>query len=181
MATWAGWENDLLDAAQVLRSAGARQFLADWNAHASTDCRNNPVDLSEPVSGSTDCAHAPGYAFAAQRYTSHGNAAHAFYVQTHRPNAQALLAALTSGKPYAVEDPGAVVQALSDWGSPKFAQRYANETSNVSPTLSAPHALGGWKALRKSINRGMPDALNYSQRLNKQSLRSLARARKVRL
>lgn len=49
------------------------------------------------------------------------------------------------------------------------------------PTLKAPHALGGWKALRKSVNRGMPDALHYSQGLNTAALRSLARARRVRL
>ena len=45
--------------------------------------------------------------------------------------------------------------------------------------LKAPHALGGWKQLRKSINHGMPAALDHSQHVNAASLRSLHRAGKV--
>lgn len=46
--------------------------------------------------------------------------------------------------------------------------------------LKAPHALSGWKALRRSVNKGMPEALHASQKARRAALRSLARARKVR-
>lgn len=46
--------------------------------------------------------------------------------------------------------------------------------------LSGPHALSGWKALRKSVNKAMPEALNASQHARQAALRSLGRARKVR-
>lgn len=46
--------------------------------------------------------------------------------------------------------------------------------------LRGPHALSGWKALRRSVNKGMPEALNASQRSRRAALRSLSRARKVR-
>lgn len=49
------------------------------------------------------------------------------------------------------------------------------------PGLDATQALKGWKALRKSVNKGMPQALNYAQRGNHAALRSLSRARKVKL
>lgn len=51
----------------------------------------------------------------------------------------------------------------------------------TSGSISAPHALKGWQALRKSINRGMPDTLSHSQRLSRATLRTLHRARKVKL
>lgn len=51
----------------------------------------------------------------------------------------------------------------------------------AGPGLNAVQALSGWKALRKSINRGMPDAIRYSQRGTRAALRSLTRARKVKL
>ena len=60
--------------------------------------------------------------------------------------------------------------------------KYAGKAPVPPPPakLGAPHALGGWKALRKSVNKGMPHALTYSQKLTRQSLRSLGHSRKVR-
>lgn len=51
----------------------------------------------------------------------------------------------------------------------------------ASGSVKAPQALGGWKALRKSINRGMPEALSYSQHVTTAALRTLSKSRKVRL
>lgn len=47
--------------------------------------------------------------------------------------------------------------------------------------LNAPDALGGWKALRKSVNVSMPHTLDHSQHVTKATLRTIARAGKVRL
>lgn len=48
-------------------------------------------------------------------------------------------------------------------------------------TPNAPHALGGWKAIRHAINKALPEALNASQKSRRAALRSLSKARKVRL
>ena len=47
--------------------------------------------------------------------------------------------------------------------------------------FKATQALHGWKALRKAVNRKMPEALDYSQHVTAAALRTLHRARKVRL
>lgn len=59
--------------------------------------------------------------------------------------------------------------------------KYAGKAINpgTTGTLDAPQALKGWQALRKSINKGMPATLAHSQRVNKATLRTLRRARKV--
>lgn len=48
-------------------------------------------------------------------------------------------------------------------------------------SLKAPQALKGWQALRKSVNKSMPSALRSSRKASTSALRSLSRARKVRL
>ena len=64
---------------------------------------------------------------------------------------------------------------------PVFTYRGLVNPPPPSQNLKAPHALGGWKQLRKSINHGMPDTLAHSQHVNAATLRTLHRARKVRI
>jgi hypothetical protein len=66
-------------------------------------------------------------------------------------------------------------------GHPVWIYIGRNPTDKPPPKLKATQALGGWAALRKSINRGMPAALTYSQHVTSKSLHTLARARKVRI
>ena len=61
---------------------------------------------------------------------------------------------------------------------------YAGTTNPDAPTgpgVNAPQALKGWKAIRKGWNTTLPHSISYMQRNNKAALRSLSRARKVRL
>ncbi len=51
----------------------------------------------------------------------------------------------------------------------------------VPGVLVAPDALKGWKALRKSINKGMPETLNRAQRVNRETLRIIGKIRKVKV
>lgn len=187
MAAWSGWEVEFLTAGQVPDTTHNRQFLDDWHSHANTDCADNPIDLSAPVPGSTDCASLPAVTAKAQRYTSHGNAAHAFYVQLHAGYAHALLAALQSGDPYTANNTGVVAQDLSSWGSQKFAQRYFTETANA-PGRGGGGAgpkdaqlLRGWRSLQHSVGHDMRSALHSSAKSRRAALQALARARKVRL
>lgn len=187
MGVWAGWEAEFLTAAQVPDTAQNRRFLDDWHSHAETNCGNNPVDLSALVSGSTDCASLPAINAKAQHYTTHGNAAHAFYVQTHANYAKALLAALKSGNPYTVGNTGTVAQDLSAWGSQAFSQTYFNETANAPgrggavPGVHDARLLHGWRSLQGSLGPNMRHALASSAKSRRAALQSLARARRVRL
>jgi hypothetical protein len=47
--------------------------------------------------------------------------------------------------------------------------------------LSAPRAHHGWSDLQRTMNRKWPKALNASERLTRAALRSVSKARKVRL
>jgi hypothetical protein len=62
---------------------------------------------------------------------------------------------------------------------------YAGSASSggggTSQTIKAPQALRGWKALRKTLNKGYPQALAFMQRGTQDALRSLHQTRKVRL
>jgi hypothetical protein len=62
----------------------------------------------------------------------------------------------------------------------KYAPALAGGSGGTQ-TLKAPQALKGWKSIRKAWNQTLPTALQYSTRGNKAALRSLRRARKVRL
>lgn len=58
--------------------------------------------------------------------------------------------------------------------------RDAGAVPTPPPPPGTPHALSGWKALRRSINRDMPKALAASQHSRQAALRSLRGAHKVR-
>jgi hypothetical protein len=185
VTTWGGWQAEFLTAAQVPNTTNNRRFLTDWNSHAETNCRDNPVDLSAKVSGSTNCHSLPAITAKAQNYTTHGNAAHAFYVQTHAGSSKALLAALASGNPYTVNDTGTVAEDLSAWGSQKFAQAYFAETAGQrggggSPDTYAPRSVRAWGELQKQVNRTLPRTLRHMAGYHAATMTQLRRRSRVR-
>lgn len=182
MTTWSGWDADFLAAASLPNTAGNRRFLDSWAANAnSPNCGNNPIDLTHKEPGSSNCGGTNLAGDHVQRYTSHTWARTAFNTQIHSASYADLLAALRSGNPYAIKSPGPVSTDLGTWGSTNFANVYLADAQSGPPgTIKAPHALSGWKALRKSVNQGMPRALNQSQKARHAALRSLSRAHKVR-
>lgn len=185
MATWSGWQTEFLTAAQVQNTADNRRFLSEWASNANTNCKNNPVDLTASVAKSTNCHSLPSITAKAQNYTSHGNAAHAFYVQTHRSGQTALLAALKSGNPYTVDNTGNVAQDLSSWGSQTFAQIYFAETAGQrggggGTDNYAPHTTKAWGDLRHQVNQTMPTTLRRVGRLQTATSTALRRHRRVR-
>lgn len=187
MGTWSGWQADLLSFAHLPNTTENRNFLSDWNAHAETNCANNPVDLSVPDTTSSDCASLPGLIPKAQRYTTHGNGAHAFNVQVHQSRYAALLSAMETGDPYTTNNTGEVAQDIALWGSRAFSQRYFDETKNApgrgsgGDGISAPRAHKGWHDIRRSVNHNWPRALKASERQTRAALRRISHARKVRL
>lgn len=187
MSVWPGWQGDILDAANLPNNQPARNFLADWHTHQGGNCQDNPLMASRKASGSTDCVTLPG-GHHAQNYTSPNQAASTTAAQLTSGNYPHLLEAFKAETWW---QPGFAPDIYADlvtWGATRFAAWYknffgANFGSGGPPSrnISAPAALGGWKAIRKTVNRDMPQVLNDSQRKRRAALRHLSRARKVRL
>lgn len=58
---------------------------------------------------------------------------------------------------------------------------YAGDAPGTPASVNAPRAHKGWHELRRSMNTNWPHALRDSEKLTRAALRSLHRARKVRL
>lgn len=182
MGTWNGFTTDLLDGARLHTAKMDVQFMFDWNFAASSDCQNNPVDISHTVRGSHDCKKLTTTR-TAQNYSTTQMAVNSFAAQINSGNFPHLLAALKTDNPYAYSDPNGVIDNLKTWGSPKQAAYYAKNatggtTGTGGPNPTAMHK--GWADLQHSVNKQLPAALNESRRSRHAALRELSRARKVR-
>jgi hypothetical protein len=187
MAVWSGFETELLQAANVSTATMTVQFMDDWNYAASSDCENNPVDISHVLGTRRNC-HKLTASRTAQNYTTHTHAATAFSDQLHSGNFPHLLAALKTSNPYNYSDPAGVVADLKTWGSPKQAAYYQKFATGGSGgggpgggSGSAPHAHTGWADLQRSVNQKLPAAMNRADKDARDALRSLAKAHKVRV
>lgn len=181
MGGWAGYEHDLLKAANLPDTNATVIFVIDWNFHASSDCTNNPLDISHPHAGATPCKKLTATRTALS-YPSPSAAESAFAAEILSGQFSSLVAAIRSGAPYDFQHPTAVVDDLKRWGSPQFAAYYAQTAgipASPPPKLKAPQALGGWADLRRAVNRKLPDALHTSAKLRANALRELGRASKV--
>jgi len=185
VATWQGWQTDLLKAAGLPTSADNRTFLTDWGAAEKTNCTNNPVVISFKARGSTNCKPLTNTR-TAQNYQNHGQAGSAFSNQLHSGNFPHLLGALRDGTPFSVPSPHDVIADLIVWGAVNYAfQLEQNYGPGQPPPPSGgggvhdSHALNGWNDLRHVVNHDMRPALLYSQRTTAAALRRLGHARKV--
>jgi hypothetical protein len=187
VATWSGWIIEFLNRAGILNTPPIQTFLAEWAAHSPGRCKNNPVILSTAVSGSTRCGDTTAGFGRTQNYATHAGAAHAFSIQMHTPWVKPLLDALNTGNPFQIGDRSKVVAVLRRWGDEGFADWYANATTSGQGGGGGggggkgSRAHGGWNDLRRSVNHNMPKALRTSEQHTRAALRSLSRARKVRL
>lgn len=178
MATWSGWQNQLLRAAHFPTSAANREFLTAWNQHAESNCRNNPVDISKQVDPWSACKHlGPGRT--ANNYGTRQAAADAFNGQVFGSEFLALNTGFENSalSPFAASDE--VIAAIDLWGSAKFAAWLRGQASKSAGTPT--HFHQGWNDLRRSVNKRYPNALTDSTKLTKAALRKLAHARRVRL
>ena len=182
MSVWNGWQADLLSHAGIPNTAGNRKFLSDWHAHAETNCRDNPIDLSVRSAGASNCHALPGINARAQNYSTTGNAVHAFDVQIHQNAYRHLLSAMLTGNPYTASGSGLAGQDLTAWGSQGFAQFYFNATA-AAPGRSGgykPTSTKAWSSVQRSVNHGLPTMLRRTGALNKSTSQLLRRKRRVR-
>lgn len=182
MATWPGWQAQLLLAAGLPNSSNNVSFLTDWHNHANTNCGNNPVDISLNISGASPCKLTSNPNHRARNYANRDQAAGQFAAQIHSGSYPTLLAVLRDSNPYDLDRYPQVTANLDTWGSGKFADWYSTKLSNLvaGGNIAAPRAHNGWADLRRSANRKGPAALRDSDRLTNAALRSLSRVRKVR-
>ncbi len=186
MATWSGWENQFLQRAGIIETPPNRTFLGAWAQHAPGSCKNNPVDLSTAVRGSTRCGATVAGFGRSQNYGTHAQAAHAFQIQVDTSWVQPLKAALNTGNPFQIGDRTAVIAVLKRWGSQQFATWYENATTagggggSGGGSTTGQSAHKGWNQIRRSVNHRMPHAINASEHNIRAALRSLGHAHKVK-
>lgn len=198
MGVYTGWQDDLLGSASLPKTQHNRDFLNAWHDAATSDCKLNPIDLTEPIkdTGSNAKAHShncqaitlPRGLVHFQSYDDRIWTRTAFAAQITSGDYPHLRAALEYGNPYDTRkfDLAAVDKIAADlgeWGSDGFGNDYINLmfAGGTQPTLKAPQALKGWADMQKQINHRLPNTLNESARIRRHALRQLDRARKVRL
>jgi hypothetical protein len=185
VSVWSGWQNQFLNAANIIVTPPNRQLLDQWARNATTSCARNPIDLSHAVGNSSNCASLPGIFPHAKRYATHASAATAFRDEIHMSFAKALLDAMNTGNPYQIADPSAVTSVFVSWGSDSMANIYAAATSGGGSGGGGGAATGlhqGWSDLTRSLsNRRLGDKIRMTNQFDAATLRALKRARKVRL
>lgn len=180
MPTWSGWEDQFLTAINAPTSASNRTFLDDWAAHATSNCADNPIDLSHPETRSADC-HKLTSSRTAQRYATHATATRAFVQQVQSGNFNELASGFSNNLLDPANAPAALIAEIRAWGSAAFANWLAQQ-SGVGGKAPAPSdAFKGWTDLQRSFNKHMPRALDQADTLRRGALRTLARAHKVRV
>lgn len=186
MSTWSGWQNQLLDAANIIVTPPNRDLLTLWAKNAHTNCASNPIDLSHKVTGSTQCATLPGIFTHAMNYTTHAHAATAFSDEIHASFAKALLDAMNSGNPYQVKNTNDVASVFVSWGTDKMLNVYLNAVagqgtgSGSGSSTRAPHTHSGYHDLQHVMQKHLPDSLRKSGKLTDAALRSLSHGHKVK-
>lgn len=156
------------------------QFMADWNFAASSDCRNNPVDISHAMGGATNCKRLTS-SRQAKNYTSHAQAATAFSRELHSGSFPDLLKALATSNPYSYSNPDGVVADLKLWGSPKQAAYYAKfatggsggGSGGGSSSVDAPKGHKGFRDFQTALAHTLPTATRRSRIIRERALRKL--------
>lgn len=186
MPTWSGWVNDFLNSAGVIITPPNRTFMEEWAKHAPGSCKNNPIDLTKAVAGSTRCGATVGGFGRSQNYPTHADASRAFRLQMFTDWVLPLADALGTGNPFQIPDRAAAVAVLERWASPSFASWYKNANADGTTGGSGSggafdaHGLGGWRALQHSINHNLPHALRTSKANTNAALRAVSKGRKVK-
>ena len=186
MPTWNGWIIQFLNGANILNTPPNQTFMSEWANHAPGTCKNNPVDLSKAVSGSTRCGDTVAGFGRTQNYPTHAAASNAFGLSIDSQLAAPIKAALNTGNPFQIQNRDPVVAALKAWGSPTFANWYQNATAQGTTGGSggssgrAPHFHSGYRDLQHTWEHNLPNSLRKSGKLTDAALRSLSHGRKVK-
>ncbi len=139
MASWVGWEQDVLAAGGWPVTPSNVRFLSEWHPYELSNCNNNPLNTTLVTSTSTRCnsAGVQNYPTTAAGARATANTLKgAFY-----PNIQA---ALSQGDPYLYAGSIAVSEEITTWGTPNYAAHYLQQvTGTTGPPLGGSIPTGG--------------------------------------
>lgn len=183
MSVWSGWQADLLNAGKFPNSSANRAFLTAWHNHATSNCALNPVDISKQTGKWTACKHLDA-GRTANNYGDQQSAEDAFKDQIRGTEYLALPTGLFNSSLDPTNTSPAVIAEIRVWGSARFADYLSGQAATGSGGGIGGKSVGihrGWTDLRNSVNQNLPGAFRDSQKLSAQALRSLAKARKVKL
>lgn len=139
MATWQGWESDVLTAIGAPITAANVAFLDAWAQAEGGTAAYNPLNTTQTASGSSDYNSA-----GVQDFTSPTQGANATATTLENGYYPALLAGLQSGNPLS-GDVASMESELSTWGTgPGFLQSLIGGSANVPGAAgSGPETSGG--------------------------------------
>lgn len=181
MSVWSGWQADLLKAAGFPNNAANRSFLSAWHSHATSNCTRNPVDISKQVGEWTACKHL-NQGRTANNYANRADAESAFKGQIFGSEFLHLNAGFFNSALHTASASSDVIAEIRLWGSTAFANYLENQASGGGGGgAKSPGIHKGWSQLRHSVNSSLPGAFRESDKLRRQALRSLSKARKVKL
>lgn len=117
MASWQGWESDVLTAIGAPVTAANVAFLDAWQNAEGGSAAYNPLNTTQQMSGSTDYNSA-----GVQEYGSSSQGANATAKTLLNGYYDSIVAALRTGDPLS-GDTSSMAQELSKWGTgPAFLQ-----------------------------------------------------------
>lgn len=184
MATWPGWERDVLTGIQAPINADTSKFMLTWHSYEGGAAANNPMNTTQPEPGATDynSVHV-------KNYPSSLIGTRATVTTLENGYYPAILAALRSGRPFSYGDKGAVSAQVQKWGTFGFAAWYSQQgiaaqpgTPPPAPSADVNTASGhrGYADLRNSVARHLPTQLSRSRSSTHAALQTLAHGRRVK-
>lgn len=179
------WVIAFLNEPNALNTPPNQLFLERWDTYAPGTCRNNHIDLTQAVSGSTRCGDTVGPFGRSQNYPTVADAARAFNIQLGASWVKPLRDAINSGNPFQIADKAPVVAVLNRWGSTTFASWYATATAQGGTGGGGgggakADLLRGWHTIQTALNHDWHRDLNAGERSLRLALRSLGGSRKVK-
>lgn len=192
MSVYTDWQADFLAVAKLPNTKHNRDFLSAWHAHAESNCKLNPIDLTQRFRGtgsgadhSEDCkpANVPYHPNAHyQSYDDRVWTRTAFSVQIKEWRFRHIKAALASGNPYTYADWKNVVEDIGNWGSQTYANVYLNARQGVggpAPGSTTPKGHHGYHSFQKALARNLPTKLRRSKIIRHRVLHKLGLPHKV--
>lgn len=177
MATWPGWERDVLTGIRAPINADAVRFLDQWHSFEGGAALNNPLNTTQPEPGATDynSAHV-------KNYPSSAIGSKATVATLENGFYNDILAALRSGRPFAYGNKGAVAAQVQKWGTFGFAAWYLQQGIASQPGVTpeppkggpvAPKALNAWSHFTGQLAVNLPTQLRRARTIRRAALRSL--------
>lgn len=187
MSEWVGWAADVLKAGGWPVTTANEAFLNTWNSYEQSACRNNPLNTTQRLAGSTTCNMVGVQSYATQAQGTKATVqtlTNGFY--------PALVAALKSGDPFSYVNPAGVAANIKTWGTPNFAAWYIVRAGSfagtgvaVVPTPTAAGTLatatvpGGFARFSHALARDLPTGMKRAAIVRRAAVAKIMRRSRI--